>query len=561
MERVPLLRRLLSAAAGRRRKDAGEAAADNAWIREEKDDRYRALLEALDRAESASEAKSRLLAFASHEIRTPLNGMLGLAAVLQETELTPEQEDFVRAIRASGGLLLGLVDDMLDLARIEAGRLELECAPANPGDIVQDVVELLAVRAFTRGIDIAVYVAPDVPTEVPIDGPRLRQVLINLVGNAVKFTEKGAISVTVDRAPGRLLFAVADTGSGMDAETRARLSASSGNGFVPESRPQHGAGLGLPIACEIIRRMGGSVEFAERSAGGTAVSFWIPVDMEDPAVAPSGVPPGSRRNCLLVAPAGFGADIAARMLAENGVDARHVDTPARATALAAAAAAAQSAYDFLLIDARLTPAPGETLADIRHAAAAPLPAAIMIEPGNRKSVPVLRAAGFDAYLVRPLRRASLQRIVDGLVAGAAFGPDPADAKRPVGNLVAVPERKLSVLVVDDNEINALLLRAVLGGLGHRVMECHDGPAALAAVESQRFDLVLLDLNLPGMGGSAVAAELRQRAGSRPHLIAVTGDDAGARDAGALFDARLEKPVTPETLRALLEKLDGASTAA
>jgi signal transduction histidine kinase/CheY-like chemotaxis protein len=562
MERVPILRRLLSGLSGRPA-DTAEAAADREWDREADRERFRALADALDRAESLNEAKSRFLALASHEIRTPLNGMLGLAALLQETELTPEQENFVRAIRASGGLLLGLVDDMLDLARIEAGHLEMEAAPANPAELVQDVVELLAVRAFARGVDIAAYAAPHVPTYVNIDGPRLRQVLVNLAGNAIKFTERGGVSVTLDYGAGHLTFAVADTGSGMDAATRARLSASSRIPVVPVSRPQHGAGLGLPIACEIVRRMGGEIEFAGRPAGGTLISFWIPVDARKAPVAAWSAPTRARRQCLLVAPEGFGADIAMRLLAEQGVDARQVDTQAHAAALLAAAAAAKSAYDFVLIDARVTTAPGETLAAIRDAAAMRLPAAIMVEPGNRKSVPMLRAAGFDAYLVRPLRRASLQRIVDGLLAGEAFRLDPADEKRPVGQLATAPACALSVLVVDDNEINALLLRVVMERLGHRVTECHDGRAAIAAAEREDFDIVFLDLNLPGLGGAAVAADLRRRAarpGKRPHLIAVTGDGVAAHEGAAEFDAVLGKPVTPEALRALLDRLNAPTAA-
>jgi CheY-like chemotaxis protein len=348
----------------------------------------------------------------------------------------------------------------------------------------------------------------------------------------------------------------------MDAATRARLSASSQDLAAPVSRPQHGAGLGLPIACEIVRRMRGEIEFAGRPSGGTLISFRIPVDVSGTALGARSAPSHARRRCLLVAPEGFGADIAVRMLAESGVEARQVDNQAHAAALLAAAAAAKSAYDFVLIDARVAPAPGATLAAIREAAGVPLPAAIMVEPGNRKSVPMLRDAGFNAYLVRPLRRASLLRIADDLIEGDAFRRDPADEKHP-GRLAASAARTLSVLVVDDNEINALLLRVVLERLGHRVTERHDGVAALAAAENQDFDVVFLDLNLPGLGGAAVAANLRRRAsgpGKRPHLVAVTGDGAAAHEGAAEFDAVLGKPVTPEALRALLDRLSAPTAA-
>jgi CheY-like chemotaxis protein len=175
---------------------------------------------------------------------------------------------------------------------------------------------------------------------------------------------------------------------------------------------------------------------------------------------------------------------------------------------------------------------------------------------------MLRDSGFNAYLVRPLRRASLLRIADDLIEGDAFRRDPADEKHP-GRLAASAARTLSVLVVDDNEINALLLRVVLERLGHRVTERHDGVAALAAAENQDFDVVFLDLNLPGLGGAAVAANLRRRAagpGKRPHLVAVTGDGAAAHEGAAEFDAVLGKPVTPEALRALLDRLSAPTAA-
>jgi CheY-like chemotaxis protein len=284
------------------------------------------------------------------------------------------------------------------------------------------------------------------------------------------------------------------------------------------------------------------------------VTFSLPCGAES-LPAPKPVPD---HKCLILTPDDIGAGVAARYLAELGISARLSAVVHRASAVAAAASAAGQPYDFVLMDARISPAPGEALAAIREASGTRLPAAVLIEPGNRKSVPALREMGFDAFLVRPLRRASLLRIGGALLLGdGEFRVDPVVGDRATYRLAPQPVRALKVLVVDDNEINALLLRAIVERLGHHVEEARDGQAALAVASEHRCDLVLLDLDLPGMDGLSVARAIRGSGTRRPTLVAITGMNAAdlesdAYDAG--FDGFLEKPVDPGIVRDLIERM-------
>lgn len=534
------------------KKPAGEAAALTGEMRR--------LGAALAAAEAASAAKSRLLATVSHEMRTPLNGVLGLAGVLMETSLTPEQETFVRAMRTSGELLLGLVDDMLDFAKIEAGRFALDPAPHDPEAIVQDVVELMATRAHAKGLDIAAYVAPSVAAPLRLDGPRLRQILLNLVGNAVKFTEEGGVGLVLEPRGEGLSVSVEDSGPGIGLADRERIfrefeQVARGEGAVPG-----GSGLGLAITRELVRRMGGEIGVVDRPGGGSVFHFSFTPDRlgDSRERRPAGALAG--RRALILAPEGFEAAAMARMLADAGGRARIVPTPFDAASLAAAAAAAGLDYDLALIDPRIGESPALLLARLRQAAGRHLPASILIEPGQRHGIDGLKAAGYDAYLVRPVRRASLLRIAEAMAGSqAVFQPDPGD-ERPKRH-VAAPRRGagLNVLLAEDNEINALLVRAVLERLGHRVTEVHDGRRAVAAAtRPERFDVILIDINMPeidGLGATrAIRAHERENGLPPTPIIAITADARpemreACRASG--MDEVLEKPVDPATLRRAL----------
>ena len=520
----------------------------------------RALSDASEKAEAASQAKSRVLATVSHEFRTPLNGILGLTGLLLETDQTADQRTYARAVHSSGEALLALVDDMLDFSKIEAGRLDLRPEPTDLAALLQEIAELLAGRAHDRGVDIAADVAADVPWVV-VDAHRLRQVLLNLAGNGVKFTEQGGVTLSATRrgAAGdsaEIVFSVADSGPGIPPEAVGRLFREFEQLDPAPTRRHGGAGLGLAISQRIARALGGEITLVPRPGGGTVFSLALSL-----AVAPRTAEPPPNlagRSILIVAHEGAEPPALAAHLVAAGAAARIAGTAYEAAALAGAAAAAGQPYDAVLVDGRLDAI--AVLGRVREAAGSRLAGAVLIEPGRRSDVEALRSGGFNAYLVRPVRRTSLVRIVAEIVTGGDFRADPSDLHPR--RLAVRPDRSggLTVLLAEDNEINALLARAVLEGLGHSVEEVRDGAAAVAiAVAGQgRFELILMDLHMPGIDGLAAVRAIRAHEAEtntgRARILAVTADVLAETRAAALaagVDQVVEKPMTPDVLRRAL----------
>lgn len=549
------------AAENRRLSASLEMVADAAWELHESDE-LRGLDEARRRAEAANQAKSRLIATVSHEFRTPLNGILGLNDLLLESKLTPDQQSYAEGVRSSGTALLALVDDMLDFSKIEAGRFDLRPQPMSVEALLQEIAELLAARAYGKGIDIAARAALDLPAVVA-DGARLRQVLLNLAGNAVKFTEAGGVTLAAaiesrDARGARVVFSVSDTGPGIDPGDAARIFEEFEQADAATTRRHNGAGLGLAISQRIVREMGGEIVVEPAPSGGARFRFALDLPVSG---APATAPRIDGRRILILAAEGAEPPVLAALIGDAGGEARIVRTILEATALAAAAVAAGLPYHALLVDRRAAPDPGAALARIREGA--DLPAAVLIAPGERATIEALRAGGFDAYLVRPVRRASLVRVVGDIVsARGAFRVDPTDAtpERP-----ATPRRAtahLRVLVAEDNEINLLLVRAVLEGLGHSVTAVGDGAAAVAAATTgEPFDAILMDLHMPLRDGCSAARAIRagETASGRPRaaIFALTADvlaETRAAAEAAGIDAVLAKPVAPETLRRMLAGL-------
>ncbi len=541
--------------------DGSEAPVYQTVLRDVTDQRAteRALIATKDAAEAASDAKSRFLATVSHEIRTPLNGILGMSGLLLDTELSSEQATYARAIGTSGRALLSLIEDMLDFSKIEAGRIDLAPQPTRLEPLIEDLVELLAPRAQAKDIVIGAYVAPGVPADIVVDPHRLRQVLLNLAGNAIKFTETGGVAIDCTATPveaGRatIRFAVSDTGIGIDDADRERIFTEFEQAEHGPTRRFDGTGLGLAISRRIVRHMGGDIAVAGRKGAGTTFSFELPVDVRS-ADRPS-EPDLSGKRVAVLSGSTMEAVRWKTCLEEAGAE---VVLTGSETDLA-------EPYDIVLIDVETDPPAVERLALLRDERAFEMPAAIILRPADRSRLDIFREAGFDGYLVKPVRRASLLTVTARLtglqVEDAAFEPHTL----PSRDSVSRQDRSLSVLLVEDNPINAMLARALLEKMGHAVRHVTDGGAAIDAVgeaaasDGPEIDCILMDLHMPGIDGRQAIREIRrlEHSGQRARvpIIALTADTmADTRDETLALgaDALLTKPVEEEDLRTHLER--------
>jgi CheY-like chemotaxis protein len=470
----------------------------------------------------------QFLRLMSHEMRTPLNGVIGMLGLLSRTPLDGEQTAYMEAAQKSAEHLLGLVNDLLDYARLEAGSLEFHSSPVEVENLVREVAELLSPRAHDKGLEIVWAVAPDIGT-ISADEGRLRQVLFNLAGNAVKFTETGGVLITVQRSGGspsepRLAFIVDDTGPGVPPSARQRIFEEFGHVDASDAARYDGAGLGLAVVRRLAEAMGGKVGVTDRPEG-----------------------PGAR-FCFEAAFPRIAAPALANLLSGLCV-AIKTDSPFLGQSLTRQiedlGGQIEDQARVCLIDHALAPK-GEQV---------PCPdgaAIILLNPHERDLIEPYRSAGYQAYLIKPLRRESLTvRLLEAMGVAAQSGSERRedDRVRP-----AVASGTL-VLLVEDNPVNALLGRALLTREGCRVQTAANGFEALDLMAATAFDLVLMDMRMPGLDGPAATRKLRSRGDLTP-IIALTAN-AFAEDRQHCFEAGMDdyltKPLSPDSLRTLLAR--------
>ncbi len=516
----------------------------------------RRMFDAVARAEAANQAKRRFISVVSHELRTPLNAIIGMADLMRDTTLSREQADMLQTLRGSSQLMLGLVEDVLDFSKIEAGKLVLERTDFDLHALVNSTSRILQTQAQAKGVEFVVSIMPEVPPALRGDAHHLRQVLINLAGNAVKFTERGSVTVHVSlqeetETGVRLKFSVRDTGIGIPQEAQQRIFESFTQADQSTTRRFGGTGLGTTIAKQLVELMGGKIGL--ESAVGLGSTFWFDITYEkQPERVSAGAGELAGARILLVGmPADQAQSIEQALAAWGAVGVRAASVDEGADRLISDIALARPYHSVLMYSERGDP---QLARRLRRAAPEPAPPAVLAVP---REAEVQRfaalSAGFSAVLELPFEKRQLFNVLhaisssdevsDGVVRLKDY------AKRGQG------AKRLSVLVADDNPTNREVLGRILERAGHGVSLVADGDQALDALEAGQYDIVLLDRNMPGLSGleTLQAIRLMTRGRERLPVVMLSADvtlEAKRECLEAGADSFVPKPV--EALRLLDE---------
>jgi signal transduction histidine kinase/DNA-binding response OmpR family regulator len=531
---------------------------------------------AIEGAKSADRAKSEFLANMSHEIRTPMNGVLGMAELMAHTELDARQKTYNDVIVKSGNALLTIINDILDFSKIDAGHTELDPAPFDLHEAVEDVATLVSSRVVEKDLELIVRVDPELPAWIVGDVGRVRQILTNLAGNAVKFTERGHVLIEVARDGGDIVFKVADTGIGIPEHMLAGVFEKFSQVDASSTRRHEGTGLGLAIASKLVELMGGSIGAASRLGEGSTFHFRFPLiahEGVEETVRVAADVAGSR--LLIVDDNNINRDILIELARKWGFDACAVENGPIALELLDHAAGIGAPVDLIVLDYQMPGMNGaEVLSAVRgRPAIAATPVVLLTSVDHRVAVRELKSAGADAILTKPTRSSLLLTTITDELRKAHAGPAPVIAEeqprphaprravKPTSDFRQAADRDdgaLDILVAEDNEVNQLVFSQILMGLDYSFEIVGDGRQAVETWTRKRPALILMDVSMPEMNGLDATRHIRNAEKahglSRTPIMGVTAHalkDDRERCLASGMDDYMTKPISPGQLQSKL----------